>query len=502
MKKRLLSIILTLALCLSLLPMSALAAETGGDECTHPNVNENGVCESCEKQLIAKIEVGGNTTYTDNLRTAMNNAADGTIITLLTNVNVRDNVYTIGKTVTLDLNGKNVGASVRSTLIEIDSANSAATLVITGSGSFTSDTRNLLVQNGTLDLSGWTDGSYIRSMVVLSGANSKLISPTGTEKIWTLAFTGDDTAQAADTARLTGGKYGEIVYGRSNGIKLGDLLAEGYAFRQEDGTFLKYATELKYEDTVGNVEVVTCPHPDVKDGKCLYCNQDVMARVGDTIYSSVDGAVSACLENGGMLTLYANASLNLLDFPTAAATGKPLTIDLNGYRINDNGGTSTNLNGINLTIQDSKGSDREGYFSSIVADSGSLTLESGCLQGLTIPDDSGATVILKGGRVQALACPKPVYTLLPDGYALMNGDVAVDPTLISNGGTETYTVTNAQLTETTTTKTGSATFNSGKIPFALSLKTDDSKVEKMSFQWYRIDSKSKAATLLAASTMM
>ena len=266
--------------------------------CLHTNMNGDGFCPDCKTQMVAKIDVGGTTTYTTDLGTTLYEAADSTKITLLANAAV-GNVLLKGKTVTLDLNGKTVKNSGGGAHpIQIGPSNSPANLIITGRGRFISVGQPLVVANGTLDLSQWTgDDSYIRH-VTISGANSQFISPTGAEKIRELAF-----IEGADTASLNGGRYDEIAYKRGNTIKLGDLLAEGYAFRQ-NGTFLEYASKLESNGTVEEVEVVKCPHADAKDGTCLYCGQTgILARVGDTTYDDVSKAVADWLENGGTLKL-------------------------------------------------------------------------------------------------------------------------------------------------------------------------------------------------------
>ena len=76
----------------------------------------------------------------------------------------------------------------------------------------------------------------------------------------------------------------------------------------------------------------------------------------------------------------------------------------------------------------------------MTADRGTLTLESGCLEKLTVPSSSTAKILLKGGKLTGISCPVPIFNLLPDGYALMDGSgLPVDPT-ITIGDSETYTV--------------------------------------------------------------
>ena len=339
MKKRIVSAAMALILCLTLLPAAAWAEEADPPD---GQVVEASGSDDTEKQDaaaeadVAEVTSGGTTTQYADLPAALAAAKDGDTIKLLANAAV-GNVYLRDKTVTLDLNGKTVkNSGGGSKLIEIGSSNSSANLIITGSGSFTSADQTLVVKNGTLDLSRWTgDNSYIYR-VTISGANSLLISPTGAGKIDRLAFIDSDTEQAADTASLNGGRYDVIVYKRDKTINLGDLLAEGHAFRQ-NGTFLEYARELKNNDTVEEVEVVRCTsHVDADGDKlCDYCNTDLktgMVATSETggttyYYTNLSAALSAA-KAGDTLTLLTDVKGG-----DRVTIDKAITFDLNGHRI-------------------------------------------------------------------------------------------------------------------------------------------------------------------------
>ena len=259
--------------------------------------------------------------------------------------------------------------------------------------------------------------------------------------------------------------------------------------------------EHTYKDGTCTVCGYAWPHKVVKDGKCTVCQMTgIVATIGSTAYTDIAAAVNAWLANGGTLTLHADGGTDAF---AAFGKAKTLTIDLNGHRINcnDNGsGTKVNLNGVALTIRDSKEKNSNwSAFGPINADSGTLTLESGYIHGLTVNDPSAVTLHLHGGNIYGITCSKPVYTLLDDGYALMNGNITVGPTTILEVGSQVYTVRNAQLKDVQKGETVSAVIGSNTIPFALSLKTDDKEIGRMRFEWYRIDSESKTATLLAAS---
>ena len=496
MKKRVLSCFMALALCLTLLPAAAWAEEADPPD---GQVVEASGSDDTEKQDaaaeadVAEVTSGGTTAQYADLSAALAAAKDGDTIKLLANAAV-GTVPLQGKTVTLDLNGKTVKNSDRgSNRIQIGSSHSPASLIITGRGSFISVNQVLVVVNGTLDLSRWTgDDSYI-CMVTISGADSRFISPTGTEKIRELAF-----IEGADTASLNGGRYDKIAYVSDNTIKLGDLLAEGYAFRQ-NGTFLEYAKELKNNDTVEEVEVVRCPHVDAEGGKCLYCNQDgILARVGDTTYGSVSDAVAAWMTVGGTLTLYADGgSYDEVDFSSAQAVS--FVIDLNGHKFNSNG-RAIKTGRKSLTITDSKEkTGSQGAFGPIDADRGTLTLESGCLEKLTVPSSSSARILLRGGKVTDILYPVPIFDLLEDGYALMSGDNPVDPAK-SLFGSGVYTIKNSQTQFIDAQKNGEAAIGSNTIPFALLLKMADSEIRQMGFTWYIVEEDGTTQKLAATTS--
>ena len=371
-----------------------------------------------------------------------------------------------GKTLTLDMsNGKTIdGILYVGDVGEKDSVNK---LIVIGSAEIS----DVIVAPGdnTLDLTGWT--GRIGSLTVQNGGK----------------------------ATLNGGTFATL---NVNSATAGSLLASGYAFQNADtGAYVEYSSTADME----NVKVVKCPHSGVKlkedhtGAECKYCGASFAATLDDAPYGKIDAAVTDWLANGGTLKLFADygqgADGNDLDLSSASAEW--LTIDLNGHgfykdcKIN----TSIKLSGGKaLTITDSSGKGT-GIFGPIDADRGTLTLESGHLDGLTVSSDSSATILLKGGKVSALACPVPVFNLLGNGYCLMSGNITVDPTTILNSGTGTYTIKNPQPLITADKKNGSSSKGERKIPFTLSLKANDSEVGRMQFKWYFIKEDGTTALL-------
>ena len=131
MKKRVLAIAMTLAMTLSLLPVSALATETGEtpeeETSTVNSIQETNSSENAENQdqeLTADVEIDEDTQVTEGdsvenfvakigdmpyatLQGAIDAASDNATIVLQDDV-VLDTCITISKTITLDLAGNTI----------------------------------------------------------------------------------------------------------------------------------------------------------------------------------------------------------------------------------------------------------------------------------------------------------------------------------------------------------------------------------------------------------
>lgn len=422
-----------------------------------------------------------------------------------------------GQSVRLKTNGKTLNTS-DGTLLDV----SAGTLIVegeakiletgtyNGSGSAINITGGSLIFENALTAQGGVDSNWQHPAIYATGGTLDMqgkVTLTGGLKL---------SGSAVLATKLKAGDVlngGVSVGGSYNSVN--ELLGTGLAFATKSGETTTIVNG-NVTSLSGNITVVehthsytnngacacgaVCPHDTIDDatGKCPTCNTTFAAAVNSTLYSDMTQAIAKWKNDGGTLKLYVSGGTVSFD---NASTQKPFSIDLNGHNINKDQ-TAISLNGVNLTIEDSREKESsQGAFGAIVADSGSLTLENGgYLQGLKVTADSTATVMLKGGKVNALDCPKPVYTLLPDGYALMDGNLTVGPYGILKPGTQTYTIKNTQLKNITTTKSGNTTFGSQTIPFALSLRTDDSEIGKMSFKWYRIDRTTGTAVEIASFT--
>lgn len=215
---------------------------------------------------------------------------------------------------------------------------------------------------------------------------------------------------------MSGGSFNEIWAANNQPVKLGELLADGYAYQNEDGSYVKYETTLRGA-SIYNVKVVKCLHPNMKPGEdgvatCEYCGKSgkFVASVDGNLYTADQwkDAFKAWLGDAedekanGILKLYTDYKAEAAD-ATWSVGYRPNgnTLDLNGHRMSVQGdGAFKPTNNMHLTVTD--GTER-GQIENILLDGnqrGSFTLESGYVGNLEMT--GGAVVALKGGSVDKL----------------------------------------------------------------------------------------------------
>ena len=330
-------------------------------------------CDVCGQTVTAKVVApNGTTTYyadghLDNgheksgLYFAIKAAESESTVTMLGGGCMAGGYVTGKTTLTLDMsNGKTIDGT-----LYVGDRDTGNKLIVRGSAEIS---YVIVDPDNTLDLTGWT--GKIGSLTVLNGGK----------------------------ATLNGGTFEKLTV---RGAAAGSLLASGYAFQNANtGAYVEYSTT----DIMENVKVVKCPHSDVTPKgdltgvKCKYCGASFAATLDDAPYGTIDAAVSAWLQKGGTLKLYA-------DYTAADGTWKvgsgSHTINLNGHKMSvQNGGTFKPTNNMHLTVTD--GTER-GQIENILLDGsqrGSFTLESGYVGNLKMTGD--AVVALKGGSVDEL----------------------------------------------------------------------------------------------------
>ncbi len=398
-------------------------------ECSHKGVDNDGTCFTCKAQMLVKIENGGKTTYGTDFKSAMNAAENGTTVTLLADIEwgitpqSRAEITGDGKIVTLDLNGHTITGG----WIDIGDNNkpTSCTLKIIGEGGHESlggiGGYSSVSPKATLDLSEWEGGTIssinisddsryeaeTREAAVIVGPNAGTIGK--------LTF-GNNQLDELKKTKLSGGSFNEISAANHRPVKLGDLLADGYAYQNEDGSYVEYGRTLQGA-SIYNVKVVKCLHPNMKPDEngvatCEYCGKSgkFVASVDGNLYTADQwkDAFKAWLGDAedekanGILKLYTDYEAEAAD-ATWSVGYRPNgnTLDLNGHRMSVQDDSAFKpTNNMHLTVTDGT---EIGQIENILLDGsqgGSFTLESGYVGNLEMT--GGAVVALKGGSVDEL----------------------------------------------------------------------------------------------------
>ena len=429
-----------------------------GKTCTHDTVGADGKCAGCGKVFTASVTNNGKTVYyadgfypnTGNTRSGLDVAFEkaevGSTVTLLGGSSVTGYLDG-GKTLALDLNGKNVESLYIGRVKGINALN------ITGSG----DIGSLYVHaDNTAILTGWT--GKMELLYVYDGGEATLSAGT------------------------------VVSFGESVGTA-GSVLAAGRVFQREDGSLVEYGTALS---ELQNVTAAVCPDTVIENGHCIYCSKTVAAMVNGTAYNDFASAVTAWLASGGTMTLY--QSVNKMTSATwQGGDGKTYTLDLNGCVLtapdDDDSGSNApayqiTVTNMDLTVQDSS-ADADGRIDNLVLSANTaLTLKSGWLGKPTVPDDATVHVTLEGGGLKGYDVRVPLAYLLPDGYDLDG----VSNLYHSGTSGLTVTVRKAPLT-IGGEKQGTMPFGRNRLPFApaAALDADADAPEKLTAAWYKRD---------------
>ena len=428
------------------------ACSVCGKPCDHTadkaNTNGHWYCDNCGAQVYAYIQNGNIFDFYTTLKDALAAAENGQTVKLVDDIdqsNKSNNDKTAcltgdNKTVTLNLNGKNitggwidVGRDQDGTVIN------SSRLNITGSGGF--DGMIGISAKGTLDLSGW-DGGTIRTVALSKSGNDECTLIVGEKAgtINTLSFYSWPSDKISNT-KLTGGTYGSIPISMNSGvtsISFSDLLAPGYAFQYADGSgsFVNYATKATYDagGVIYNVKIVKCTsHEDAdSDSHCDYCN------------TALDGmAASVTTDGTGAKTYYFSDLTAAFDAAADGATVKLLknvtlteglfvydqvTLDLNGFTIDGSTATDGTIIlsvdfGITLTICDSSTGKPGAITNSSngwsVNPMGTLNITGGTFGSVYLSNAS----TVSGGTFYYLACSgRPLGDALAKGYAFAQKD--------------------------------------------------------------------------------
>ena len=340
-----------------------------GLTCDHANVGADGKCAGCGKVFTAKVtDTDDNTVYyadgifpeSGNTRSgldiAFENASSGSTVTLLDSnaVGYLDD----GKKLTLALGGKSVNS------LYIGRESSGNSLTVTGTGSIGSV---FVHADSKIDLTGWSGN--VDSLYVYSGGS----------------------------ATLRGGTFGKVIL-HSN--TAGSLLAPGYAFRYEDGSYVSYTAT---DDLTKTVSVVPCGYEDWygsdSSAVCPCCNQTGAVQVPVTsadgtaqyaFYVTLQGAVS----NTNRSDSKDDPIVLLRDISGDSTIDRNAFINMNSHNIN--GALTVNnaevyFSGSGSTVTAVTMSGSEAKFglirrSSVIPGMGKLTIAGGADWGSILPD--------------------------------------------------------------------------------------------------------------------
>lgn len=228
--------------------------------------------------------------------------------------------------------------------------------------------------------------------------------------------------------------------------------------------------------------------------------ETVVATLDGVDYTDMMTALEEWQEKGGKLELQNGDKNSGVYYEIGEVTwtflNAPGTLDLNDVCIKG----SITLSGSSkypLEIMDSKGKmSSNGALQGLTVEKGAkLTLtDGGYISQVIVADGAEDGIKLMGGKVAELTCKAPVYRLLPEGYALMNGNLTVDPTRVITEPRAAFMVKNAQIT-VTGDRAGSVAYGEHKIPFAISVTTNDSEIGRMGFEWYLVKEDGTTALL-------
>ena len=371
MKKRLLSSLLSLAMVLTLLPVTALAAGEG-DTPQEPT--------STTEDAIAQITVGDRTTkYSDedSFEAAAETLTNAAIVKLLQDVEINGSetadkrlVFPAGSNITLDLNGKTLTVGQRIEVkgdLTVD-GNGTIASVSTSSTSYyavfyVSADGKLALKSGTVNAA---EGGY--TLNVLSGATASVEGGILKGKI----------NASVGTLKITGGQFATDI---------SPYLGAGQGTVQENGYYSVSETSLTAETAVAQIE-------------------------NGEYYASVVGALAAA-EDNETVTVLKNAT----ESAGVTYTGTGVMLDLNGFTV-DMGGSYLNIKG-SLTLTDGKtGGMIKGTttYVFLVQSNGALTMESGTVQGtkMTIQANTGGIFTMNGGNL-ITDNDKQLYTVYLNG---------------------------------------------------------------------------------------
>ena len=441
MKKRVLSMLMALALCLTLLPAPAWAEEADAPEGGAPAADEPPAVQSEPAPQAAEVpaenavaEVDG-VNY-DDIQKAFDavKQSDGGTLMLLTNCKLpytagnRPSGYDASGSYTLDLNGHTLNAwlelkTTESNLTIQDSKGSGKLQAPDDWDALSVKAGNATIKSGTLASSSKgspisfgdgkdcgtltiEDGSFETGYVYIGYDGGKTVISGGA--FHELRVHGDAT--------LSGGTFDTVRRYKSGGIIApADLLADGYVFVNRDTDAEVSASQAA---ALTNVKVVSEKA----------ANASVLLTVDgtETPYRTFEEALTAAQQTkGGTLTLLNNVNLVAQVFVNSGT----FTLDLNGHTLTSGYNATLVVRGGSMTIQDSAGKGELGNSSkdgnAVWCVDGTVTVLSGSITSKLVWESG--TVSLQGGAFRSLERTDGSWlSAIPEGKALVRDGQITD----------------------------------------------------------------------------
>ena len=239
-------------------------------KCEHKNedgsyaFNEGGICKYCNSEFAASVSYtadgGEKTELFSDICDAFDKANEiGTAtVTLYKDItdSERTQEITVMGNVTLELNGKTLGGRYGIARISVSDG---GTLTVNGDGNM--DTPIYVNENSKLVING---GGYFNSVSVKKGGNAEI----GGGTIRGLSVRGN--------VKLSGGKFNDIEIFNGN---LESVLADGYAYKNADGTWLSIDEREKNSYLGGSKGALSVEEAPIKSATAT-ANKTVLYRNG------------------------------------------------------------------------------------------------------------------------------------------------------------------------------------------------------------------------------
>ena len=242
-------------------------------KCEHKNedgsyaFNEGGICKYCNSEFAASVSYtadgGEKTELFGDIYDAFDKANGVGTATVTLYKDITDKCtqeITVMGNVTLELNGKTLGGRYGIARISVSDG---GTLTVNGDGDM--DTPIYVNENSKLVING---GGYFNSVSVKKGGNAEI----GGGTIQGLSVRGN--------VKLSGGKFNDIEIFNGN---LESVLADGYAYKNADGTWLSIDEREKDSYLGGSKGALSVEEAPIKSASIAWVGEEapVIYRNGE-----------------------------------------------------------------------------------------------------------------------------------------------------------------------------------------------------------------------------